>query len=259
MFLMYVDESGDCGMANSPTRHFILTGLVVHELAWEGVLQELVAFRRAMKSKYGLLMTDEIHTGEMTRNGGALTRIPRGDRLAIIRHFAECLGGIPSVRLLNVCADKQGKVPDFDVFEGAWRRLIQRFENTISYRNFPGSPNRHDKGMILPDNTDGKKLTRLVRRMRCYNPIPSQPSATGAGAPSYRNLVIQQVVEDPHMCDSRHSYFIQAADMAAYMLRQQYAPSKYMKKKGATAYFRKLEPILLKQASSKNPFGIVEF
>ena len=29
---MYVDESGDVGLVGSPTRYFVLVGLVVHEL-----------------------------------------------------------------------------------------------------------------------------------------------------------------------------------------------------------------------------------
>jgi hypothetical protein len=30
---MYVGESGDSGLQGSPVRYFVLTGLVVHELA----------------------------------------------------------------------------------------------------------------------------------------------------------------------------------------------------------------------------------
>ncbi|MBK7203929.1 MAG: DUF3800 domain-containing protein [Anaerolineae bacterium] len=30
MYLMYVDESGDCGLTNSPTRYFVLTGLILN-------------------------------------------------------------------------------------------------------------------------------------------------------------------------------------------------------------------------------------
>jgi len=35
---MYVDESGDSGLPSdgSPTRYFCLSGLVVHELRWQG-------------------------------------------------------------------------------------------------------------------------------------------------------------------------------------------------------------------------------
>ena len=34
MFLMYVDESGDSGLINSPSTHFVLSGLVIHESDW---------------------------------------------------------------------------------------------------------------------------------------------------------------------------------------------------------------------------------
>ncbi len=29
---MYVDESGDMGLVNSPTRFFVLSGVVIHEM-----------------------------------------------------------------------------------------------------------------------------------------------------------------------------------------------------------------------------------
>lgn len=38
MHLMYVDESGDTGVTNSPTKHFALSSLIVHELHWEAAL-----------------------------------------------------------------------------------------------------------------------------------------------------------------------------------------------------------------------------
>lgn len=46
MFLMFVDESGDVGLVRSPTRYFILCGLVLHELRWEQHINALLAFRR---------------------------------------------------------------------------------------------------------------------------------------------------------------------------------------------------------------------
>ncbi len=49
MYLMYVDESGDIGLTGSPTRYFVLTGLVLHELRWRQTLDELIAFRREQK------------------------------------------------------------------------------------------------------------------------------------------------------------------------------------------------------------------
>jgi hypothetical protein len=42
MYFMYVDESGDCGLNNSPTKYFVLTGLVIHELRWKQCLESLL-------------------------------------------------------------------------------------------------------------------------------------------------------------------------------------------------------------------------
>ena len=61
MYLMYVDESGDTGLVNSPTRYFCLSGIVVHELRWQTTLAQLVIFRRRMRDIFGLLMREEIH------------------------------------------------------------------------------------------------------------------------------------------------------------------------------------------------------
>ena len=61
MYLMYVDESGDIGLSGSPTRYFVLTGLVLHELRWRQTLDELIGFRRELKADFGLKLREEIH------------------------------------------------------------------------------------------------------------------------------------------------------------------------------------------------------
>ncbi len=61
MFLMYVDESGDCGLKNSPTRYFVLRGLVVHELRWQSCLDQIIAFRRRIRQQFGLRLREELH------------------------------------------------------------------------------------------------------------------------------------------------------------------------------------------------------
>lgn len=44
MYLMYVDESGDPGLTSSPTRYFVLSGIVIHELRWAICLDQLNQF-----------------------------------------------------------------------------------------------------------------------------------------------------------------------------------------------------------------------
>ncbi|MFP4500387.1 MAG: DUF3800 domain-containing protein [Candidatus Hydrogenedentota bacterium] len=157
------------------------------------------------------------------------------------------------LNIINVVVDKQGKPLTYDVFEMAWKVLIQRFENTLAHRNFAGLENPDDRGMLFPDRKDDKKLVTLLRKMRCYNPIPNRIEY-GTGS---RNIVMSKVVEDPNFRDSGDSLFIQAADLAAFLLYQHLAPSGYMRKKSANNYFKKLEPVLCKRASSTDAMGIV--
>ncbi len=255
MYLMYVDESGDSGLNNSPTRYFVLTGLVLHELRWHDAIRDLVAFRQNIRGSFGLLMREEIHAGKMLTRPGSLVRIKRNNRLSIIRYFLDELASWGYLSIINVRVDKQGKSPGYDPFEAAWRALIQRFENTLNHRNFPGPANPDDKGVIYCDETDEAALWRIYRRMRVYNPVPNMQAQHGTG---YRQMPILSIVEDPSLRRSHHSYFIQAADAASWAAYQWYSPSSYVRKKGARKYFSRLTPVLCTAASPRNPFGVVE-
>jgi hypothetical protein len=182
---MYVDESGDCGLVNSPSRYFVLTGLVVHELRWQPYFNQMVDFRRRMPN----------------------------DRLGIIRALADELATMADLNIINIVVDKQNKTQGYDVFENAWQALIQRFENTLSHRNFRGPINTDDRGLLFADHTDDKKLTKLMRKMRVYNPIPSMAGFST----SYRMLPLVQIIEDPNFRNSADSLYIQAVDTATFM------------------------------------------
>src|SRR5690348_12522740 len=93
-------------------------------------------------------------------------------RLAILRNFIDELAKMDFISVTNVIVVKAGKPPDYDVFTTAWQALFQRFENTLSYGNFPGA-HRNDFGVILTDATNGGKLQAMVRRMSVHNPVPN--------------------------------------------------------------------------------------
>jgi hypothetical protein len=255
MYFMYVDESGDPGLTNSPTRYFTLTGMVVHELRWHEVLNRLVTFRQNMRKSFGLQMREEIHAGVMLSRPGNLIRIRKNDRLTIIRLFLDELAQMQFLSFINVRVDKQGKPPDYDPFERGWEALIQRFENTLKWRNFPSPKNLQDLGVIFSDAANEVALRQLYRRMRVYNPIPNMRSMLTGG---YRQLPLSRIAEDPNIRHSHHSYFIQAADTAAFALYQWYAPSAYMQTKGAKKYFLRLSPVLCTKASPRHAYGVVE-
>ena len=147
---------------------------------------------------------------------------------------------MPDISIINVVIDKQGKPINYDVFDMAWKVLIQRFENTIRRRNFPGPANPDERGMIFPDRTDDKKLTQMARKMRRFNPIPHMGAAIN---PGYRQMALQALIEDPVFTKSESSYLIQSVDVIAYFLQQSLHPNSYVRKTGAKNLFFKLDPL----------------
>jgi len=225
----------------------------MHELCWRDCVSRIYDFRKRMKAKFGLRIREEIHASHMISRPGELQRIRKNDRLVILRHFVDEITNLPDISVINVVVDKRAKNQEVDVFSVAWKALVQRFENTVSHCNFPGSPNRDDRGMIFPDETNHKKLCGLVRRMRYYNPVPNDTSY-GDG---FRNLQLQYTIEDPNFRTSHDSFLIQAADTIAYFLHQKEKPCTYIRKSGAHKYFERLDPVLCKVASRIDTLGIV--
>lgn len=255
MFIMYVDESGDSGAINlhSPSRYFILSGVVVHETLWPAYLDRLVAFRKRMLHTFGLHLREEIHAAHFITKPKEFSRIKKGDRLTILRMFTDELAAMPELNVINVVIDKQGKKTDYQTFDIAWKALIQRFENTMVYGNLHGHSGPDDKGMIICDHSNNQEITRIMRQMRRYNPIPNAWTY-GAG---YRNLVFQRMIEDPNFRDSKDSYYIQAADLCSYLVLQYIHPNQYIKSKTANNYLTRLDPVLCKVTSRTDPLGIV--
>jgi hypothetical protein len=263
MYIMYADESGDTGLpaSGSPTRYFCLSGVVVHELRWKEVLGRLTQFRRWLRHKYSIHLEDELHHAEMVgktkKLSQTISRLPKHQRLGVIRHHVDEIARIHDLRVINIVIDKiNPKISSSDdVFRSSWYRLFQRFENTIQRRNFPGPSNSAECGMVFPDRTDGNRLRRYLNQMRFRNPlrIPGQI----AGSFTYSDKPIQTIIEDPIVRDSHHSYFVQVADLCAFLLKRYIEPSGFMKKHGANVYFRRFEPILCRVASLTDPLGIV--
>lgn len=251
MFLLYADESGDIGRQNGSSKYFALSGLVFHELKWHDTLEEVLKFRRHLRDVYGLKLREEIHASHMLHKPGRLARIPKSIRLRILREIIDFQNALPDINIINVVVDKRNKNANYDIFDHAWQALVQRFHNTLSRRNFPGPQNAQDRGLIIVDETDEKKLRLLTRRMSVYNPVSNQ------GGYGYRNIPIDTLVEDAVHRNSLQSYLVQLCDVNAYFLYQYLAPNAYVKRKGGRNYFKRLGNVLCRVASSTDPLGIV--
>lgn len=247
---MYVDESGDPGLVNSPTRYYVLSAITFHESFWQTILDDLILFRRELKKLYGLKMKEEIHSSIFINGRTPISQtIYFNIRLTILKRCMEWLNNRNDVSVFSVRCDKLGKT--VDVFDYTWKVLIQRFDNTLAARNFPGPRPLAgiDKGIILSDNTNGGKLTRLLRTMRRYNPVPHIQSLYG---PGYTNMRLRAIVEDPVMRDSANSYFHQMSDVVAYFARQYFEPNKHIRRKGARNYYGHLSRVINPHVTRQN-------
>jgi len=208
-----------------------------------------------MRNSFGLLMREEIHAAHFINKPGPLVRIPRQDRLTILRHHVAEISRMADLNLINVLIDKQAKPVGYSPFERSWEALIQRFSNTMQHRNFQGPANPDETGMVVPDDTDSARVTQMLRRMRRFNFISNQQNF-GTG---YRNLRVMNVIEDPFFKRSDHSYFIQAADTVAYFLYQQENPCAYVRRRGARTYFGRLSNLFCRHAAPNDPQGVKRF
>lgn len=224
MYLVYVDESGDPGpVGTSPTAYFGLSALMMHERDWHSLLAEFAGLRRQLQAQFGLLLSDEIHASAFISQPGALVRIRRNDRLAILKKCLDwCATRADRLPIVSLAVDK-AKCSG-PVFDTAWQALAHRLDHAL----LPGP----DLGLVFCDNTDGK-LTRLFRHWQ-QHPLPLPPPAAASAPPLLR------LTEDPIFRDSRFSYFHQLADVVAYFARQTLEPNSYLRRKGASGLHARL-------------------
>jgi hypothetical protein len=246
MHIMYVDESGDPGIHKYGSPYFILSGLVVSQDEWQKYLERLKLFRKSLKTRFGLLLKEEIHASELIRikKNQAYKKIRKTERINILKDYCRQIPIIfNTAKLINICLEKKDYSTSEEVQLTAWNRLIQRFDTYLKKVV-------NDKGIIISDDTDGYKIMSLLRKMRVYNPVPSHFGA-------FYNSPTDSIIEDIFQRSSHHSYFIQTIDVVAHLLYRKEYPKGSLKKYGLEKMFENLEPILLKEASKGDSLGIV--
>lgn len=242
MYIMYVDESGDPGVTGSPSQFYYLSAIVIHESFWLKFLNDSINLRRHLKNTKGLLMKEEIHASVFISKRVKLrNNITRNNRLDILK---TCVKWLSTKTYLNIITVKVDKATNLDPFLTAWRTLIQRFENTLRNQNFPNPAFLTDLGVVVADNTDGKKLTSILRKMRRINFIPSM--FVGGAT---RNLPLRYIIKDPIFRESGESYIVQFVDVVVYFARQFFTPNKYIRLKAARNYYGNLLPIINQSAN----------
>ncbi len=242
---MYVDESGDIGVSEHSSKYFILSGLIVHENDWNECLHRLKNFRKSLKEKYGFSLRTEVHAAEFfSPKTDCYRTLYKSQRIGIFKDYIKEIPRIFSqAKLVNVCILKE-MYCDSDIFNIAWNKLIQNFEFFLTEKS-------NEKGIIVSDDTDVRKLRTLQRNMRKYNLLPSCYDNLNSEFP------IINVIEDVFMRSSDSSYFIQTIDVVAYSLYRKEYKKGALRKYGIDRQFDLLDKILLKIENTDDPLGIV--
>ncbi len=93
--------------------------------------------------------------------------------------------------------------------------------------------------------------------MGVYNPIPSRFGVWRDNGKATKNLPLERIIEDPVFKKSEQSYFVQLADFCAYALLRRERPVPSKTKYGLDQAFNPLSPILVREASTRDPEGII--
>ena len=266
MFLFYADESGDPGLGPGASDTYVVSGIAIRARDWKDSFSAIVAARRQWGRTYGIPQRLELHAYYLAHNRGRFSRaassMARSQCLSLYADALRCLAGL-RVRLISVCihkdallrhggatwVDKDGATHRTDVFTMAWQFALQRFHNSVMAWSERCPEQRH--GMVVTDMTRDVHLRALMRRLRAHNPVPSHYSPDG-----WRNLPLDTLIDDPMPRDSRISYFVQMADLAAFALAKQVRPGGSLARFGFETYYGMLEPIMHKAACKPDPQGV---
>ncbi len=252
MYIAYIDESGDVGLTNSPTHYYCLTALIVHEDCWHNNFNSIKTMRAILRKRYSIKLDEELHATDLVAGQGVSFKykLDLNQRIDVFDRTTECIGKLENIKVFSVCIRKDELLrKDFDVLEFAWTLLATRIHYTINRLN--GITKNRDKVILIPDESQNMKIRKLLRKLRVFNPIWSSTKK--------ENIKLSSIIEDPLFSATKHSYFLQMCDMAAYVSVAKSIKIKKFEPYKFNLLYQKLDGILEKPVSKDNVEAMVYF
>jgi hypothetical protein len=256
VFIAYYDESGDDGFPITSSPLFVLTALYQHHLNWKENYERAKAFKQQLARDFPFPFHKELHTREFILNKAPyhLWKISEKDRAHIIDLYCQLTAQLETKIISVVIVKDRLQKKDIDVLDIALTYSVQRIENDLA-------ADPQNKFEIITDSGRVGKMRKTTRRVQKINFIPSK------FGPTPRRQEIQKLIEDPLPKDSSESYFIQLADLVAYVVSlytvvAQNAGSfpnrlpKLIDPDRIYAWMEMLRPVLNLKAAGDDPYGI---
>ena len=250
MRLYYIDES-------EGPRYYIRSALGVDAERWNDLFGNIQEWRRELGESHGIPQDRELHAcdllagrGMLARNGGANERLaPRQGAEVFtdgLRRIEDAASNIGGVEVINVCLRK----PDVRAYEKvSLDRLLNRINASVK------AAGRH--AFLIFDEGKERMITRAYRRLRIFNPVPSQYERWEEGERT-RNIPVENVIGGPAFRSSDSDYLLQMADLIAHaLLKQEEEPVPRVESMGIQEAFSILDEALNRKASRRDPQGIV--
>ena len=250
MRLYYIDES-------EGPRYYVRSALGVDAESWNELFADIYAWRVELRDRYGIPIARELHAsdllagrGLLAQNGDTNERVsPRQGAevfLGGLRRLEDAAKSIGGVEVINVCLHK----PESRRYEQtSLDRLLTRINTSVT------SAGRHS--FLIFDEGREEMVSSLYRRLKVRNHVPSRYELWEDGGKT-RNMPIERVIGGPAFRSSEGDRFLQMADFIAHaLLKQEEAPVPRVEDFGIDCAFPILDAALNRQASGRDPQGVV--
>jgi len=258
MFISYFDESGDDGYPKYSSPLFVLSSVYLHYLNWKETYSSMLEFRKQLKKDFGVPIKLELKAREFLLNKKPYRKynLSNNEKILVIDLYCDFVAQL-EIKIVNVVINKNAiRRNDYSVLDNALTYSIQRIENDLTKLD-PAK-----KFMIITDEGRVGKMRKTSRKIQKINFIPSK-----FGSYTYRQE-IKSLIEDPLPKNSKESYFIQTADLSAYIvylyeilnLGVGKFPNRLppeINKKIVYNWMNKLKPRFNLEASPSEQFGVV--
>jgi len=152
MHLIYIDDSKDNALC-------CFSALCIPADQWLQALNQLVEFRRTIRTSDGIFASIEMHATDWIGGRGNISHntVLKSTRARIFRLFLEEITKLPQIQIFNACGSKKDEMILFE-------RLLNRINVNMGKA----------KSSCIIFSDEGKNYDKLVRRLRRHNYISSK-------------------------------------------------------------------------------------
>ena len=210
--IFYIDESMDQEVftMSAVTIPFLRKIEGTWTIVWEDQFASVKEWRRRLSHTWGIPVKKELKGNKLGTGRGRYNRnehqFPRPLAVKIYRAVLAELRFLPEMSIITVVGSRHSNLFGHTKLEAILLALLQRMRTACAKRS--------RIGLVFFDEGHGEYRT-IYRKARVYLPTGSAIGSWGSGLSS-KNLPLNNFTKDANMKDSKHSWFIQIADLVSY-------------------------------------------